>query len=62
MVSIRRRRTRNQSYTVIVFDKNNIHQWPTNEHEHCEIMKIFKQDKPYEGIINDYTIWKKLSE
>ena len=62
MVSIRRRRTRNQSYTVIVFDKDNIHEWPTNEHEHAEIMKIFKQDKPYEGIINDYTIWKKLIE
>ncbi len=43
-----------------MFDKDNIHQWPTNEHEHYEIMKIFKQDKPYEGIINDYIIWKKL--
>ena len=47
MVSIRRKRTRLQSYTVIMFDKDNIHEWPTNEHEHCEIMKIFKQDKPY---------------
>ena len=43
-----------------MFDKDNIHEWPTNEHEHCEIMKIFKQDKPYEGIINDYTKWRKL--
>ena len=48
MVSIRRKRTRTQSYTVIVFDKDNIHEWPTNEHEH------------YKGIINDYTRWKKL--
>jgi len=61
MVSIRRKRTRTQSYTVITFDKNNRHVWPTNEHEHHEIMKIFKQDKPYEGIINDYSIWKKLT-
>ena len=62
MVSITRKRTRNQSYTVIVFDKNNIHEWPTSEYEHNRIMQIFKQDKPYEGIINDYTKWKKLIE
>tara|TARA_A100001515_G_scaffold135107_1_gene125787 strand:- start:67 stop:258 length:192 start_codon:yes stop_codon:yes gene_type:complete len=61
-VSIRRKVSRRQSYTVIMFDKDNIHEWPTNEHEHCEIMKIFKQDKPYEGIINDYTKWRKLFE
>jgi len=62
MVSITRKRTRKQSYTVIVFDKNNIHEWPTSEYEHNRIMQIFKQDKPYEGIINDYTKWKKLIE
>ena len=62
MVSIRRKRGFKKSYTVIVFDKYNIHEWPTNEHEHNEIMKIFKQDKPYEGIINDYTLYRKLLE
>ena len=60
MVSIRRKHTRNQSYTIIVFDKDNIHEWPTTDYEHNKIMEIFKQDKYYEGIINDYTIWKKL--
>lgn len=62
MVSIRRKHKRDQGYTVIVFDKDNVHEWPTSDHEHHEIMKIFKQDKYYEGIINDYTIWKKLME
>ena len=62
MVSIRRKRTPRQSYTVIVFDKDNIYEWPTSEREPAEIMKIFKQDKPYEGIINDYSKWKKLIE
>lgn len=62
MVSIRRKHTRNQSYTVIVFDKDNIHEWPTNDYEHNKIMEIFKQDKYYEDILNDYTTWKKLLE
>ena len=62
MVSIRRKHTQNQSYTVIVFDKDNIHEWPTNDYEHNKIMEIFKQDKYYEGILNDYTTWKKLLE
>ena len=61
-VVIRRRRGFSKSYTVITFDKDNIHEWPTTEHEHHEIMKIFKQDKPYDGIINDYTRYKKLLE
>ena len=62
MVSIRRKRGFKESYTVIVFDKDNIHEWPTTEQEHGKILEIFKQDKPYEGIINDYTIYKKLFE
>ena len=62
MVSIRRKHTQNQSYTVIVFDKDNIHEWSTNDYEHNKIMEIFKQDKYYEGILNDYTTWKKLLE
>ena len=54
MVSIRRKRTFLRSYTVIMFDKDNVHEWPTNEHEHFKIMEIFKQDKAYEGIMNDF--------
>lgn len=61
-VIIRRKITRDKSYTVIFFDKYNYHIWPTNDYEHGEILKIFKQDKPYDGIINDFSRWKKLSE
>ena len=43
-VVIRRRRGFSKSYTVIMFDKDNIHEWPTNDHEHAEIEKIFLQD------------------
>tara|TARA_B100001564_G_C20116467_1_gene435991 strand:+ start:349 stop:540 length:192 start_codon:yes stop_codon:yes gene_type:complete len=61
-VVIRRKVTSTKSFTVIVFDKDHTHQWPTNDHEHAEIEKIFMQDKPYDGIINDYTRYKKLLE
>ena len=43
-----------QSKTLIWFSKDYYHIWPTNDYEHAEIQKIFLQDKPYEGIINDF--------
>ena len=45
MVSIRRKRGFKKSYTVIMFDKENIHEWPTNDYEHAEIEKIFMQNQ-----------------
>ena len=53
-VSIRRRVTRNQGFTVIIFDKDHIYNWPTNIHEHNEILKLYKQDRTYDGIYNDH--------
>ena len=41
-VSIRREVTFNQGYTVIVFDKDHFYKWPTNIHEHNEIMRLYK--------------------
>jgi|TARA_A100001391_G_scaffold201606_1_gene189058 hypothetical protein len=43
-----------KSKTLIHFSKDYYHIWPTNDYEHAEIIKIFKQDKPQEGILNDY--------
>ena len=54
-VSIRRRVTRNQGFTVIIFDKDHIYNWPTNIHEHNEILKLYKQDRLHEGIYNDHS-------
>ena len=59
-VSITRKRTFAKSYTVVTFDKDHRYIWPTNEHEHAEIEKIYLQDKPYEGIQNNFTKWRKL--
>jgi hypothetical protein len=40
--------------TLIHFSKDYYLIWPTNDYEHAEILKIFKQDKPYDGILNDF--------
>jgi hypothetical protein len=42
------------SKTLIWFSKDLYYEWPTNDYEHEEIRKIFLQDKPREGIINDF--------
>jgi len=42
------------SKTLIWFSDDLHYQWPTNDYEHAEIQKIFLQDKPYEGILNDF--------
>ena len=60
MVTIRRKRTKTHSYTVIVFDKKHTYEWLTNEYEHEKIKEIFKQDRPYEGILNDFTRYKEF--
>ena len=40
--------------TLIWFSKDLYYEWPTSDHEHAEIQKIFLQDKPYDGILNDF--------
>ena len=43
-----------KSKTLIHFSKDLYYEWPTTDYEHAEIQKIFLQDKPYEGILNDF--------
>lgn len=60
MITIRRAVGRNKSYTVI-FLKGEPPKWiPTTDYEHQRILQIYKQDKPYEGIENDFTELKEL--
>jgi len=52
---IRRAVDKNKSYTVI-FLKGEAPKWiPTSDYEHQRILEIYKQDKRYEGILNDFT-------
>lgn len=60
MITIRRAVDKNKSYTVI-FLKGEDPKWiPTTDYEHQRILEIYKQDKPYEGIENDFTDFKEL--
>lgn len=55
MLVIRRAVDKNRSYTVL-FLKGEPPKWiPTSDYEHNRILEIYKQDKPYEGIINDFS-------
>jgi len=55
MLVIRRAVDKHRSYTVI-FLKGEPPKWiPTSDYEHSRILEIYKQDKPYEGIINDFS-------
>jgi len=33
-------------------------EWPTSDYEHQEILTIFKQDRPHEGIENDFSDYR----
>jgi len=60
MIVIRRAVNKNKSYTVI-FLKGEEPKWIlTSDYEHQRILEIYKQDKPYEGIENDFTEFKEL--
>lgn len=55
MLVIRRAVDKHRSYTVI-FLKGEQPKWiPTSDYEHNRILEIYKQDKAYEGIINDFS-------
>ena len=55
MIIIRRAVDKHRAYTVI-FLKGDPPKWiPTSDYEHQRILEIYKQDKRYEGILNDFT-------
>ena len=54
---IRRKVTRGKSYTVFMLPGYN-EEWPTSEYEHQEILRLFKQDQPYDGIHNDFSDYR----
>jgi hypothetical protein len=55
MLVIRRAVDKHRSYTVL-FLKGEPPKWiPTSDYEHNRILEIYKQDKPYEGIVNDFS-------
>lgn len=55
MIKIRRLVDRRRAYTGIFLPGEPARIFPTSEHEHARIMQIYKQDKPHEGIVNDFS-------
>ena len=42
------------SYTAIFLKGEEPKIFPTSDREHTRILQIYKQDKPYDGIINNF--------
>ena len=57
MLVIRRKVTRGKSYTVFMLPGYN-EEWSTSEYEHQEILRLFMQDQPYDGIHNDFSDYR----
>jgi len=51
---IRRMVDKKTSYTAIFLKGEEPKVFPTSDREHARILQIYKQDKHYDGIINDF--------
>ncbi|CAM2957223.1 hypothetical protein [Rariglobus hedericola] len=55
MLVIRRLVDRQRAYTGIFLPGEPPKIFPTTDYEHARVLQIYKQDKAYEGIVNDFT-------
>ena len=55
MLVIRRMVDKQRAYTAIFLKGEPAKVFPTSDQEHARILQIFKQDRPHEGIVNDFT-------
>ena len=55
MIVIRRMVDRRRAYTAIFLKGEPPKIFPTSDAEHARILQVYKQDRPHEGIINDFT-------
>ena len=54
MIVIRRMVDRRRAYTAIFLKGEPPKIFPTTDAEHARILQVYKQDRPHEGIINDF--------
>ncbi len=57
MLVIRRKVTRSQAFTVFMLPGHR-QEWPTSDYEHQEILRLFLQDRPVDGVLNDFTDYR----
>jgi len=55
MLVIRRATLDRRSYTVIMLRGEEPKWIPTTDYEHQRILEIYKQDRRYDGILNDFS-------
>ena len=55
MLVIRRLIDRRRAYTGIFLPGEPPKIFPTSDQEHARILEVYKQDRAYEGIANDFT-------
>jgi hypothetical protein len=55
MLVIRRMVDRQRAYTAILLPGEPPRIFPTTDYEHARILQIYKQDRPYEGVCNDFS-------
>lgn len=55
MIVIRRLVDRQRAYTGIFLPGEPPKIFPTSDLEHARILQIYKQDRPHEGIVNDFS-------
>lgn len=55
MLVIRRLDDGKRSYTAIFLPGEPPRIFPTSNQEHARILQIYKQDRPYEGVVNDFS-------
>ncbi len=52
---IRRLTDRRRAYTGIFLPGEPPRIFPTSDAEHARILQIYKQDRPHEGVVNDFS-------
>ncbi len=55
MLVIRRMVDRQRAYTAMLLPGEPPRIFPTSDYEHARILQIYKQDRPYEGVCNDFS-------
>ena len=55
MLVIRRLVDRHRAYTAIFLPGEPAQVFPTSDREHARILQVYKQDRPYQDVLNDFT-------
>jgi hypothetical protein len=58
MLLIRRMDDGKRSFTAIFLPGEPARIFPTTDQEHARVLQIFKQDRPHQDVLNDFTEYR----